>query len=124
MELVIRDSRGDPTPRNLYVGFGSSVIRIQDMNDDGIADLAVGARGHSDPKGVRSAGAVFLCTMNTTGNVTGHKLITDVSPTDELLMPMEVRVLTSERMYGRICHRTHVSCLGKRGLRCVSGEHQ
>jgi hypothetical protein len=88
-ELVVRDSSGAPTPRNLYSGFGVSVVRIQDINGDGLTDLAIGARWYTDPKGATSTGAVFLCMMNASGVMVGHKLITDVSPEDELIMPMQ-----------------------------------
>ena len=89
LELVVRDATGTPTPRNLYSGFGTSVIRVQDLNGDGITDLAIGSRWYTDPKGAQSSGAVFLCLMNSTGVMLDHKLVTDVSPTDELMMPME-----------------------------------
>jgi hypothetical protein len=95
-ELIIRDAAGVPTPRNLYVGFGVSVIRVQDLNGDGITDLAIGARWYTDPKGAQASGAVFLCMMNSSGVVVDHKLITDVSPEDELIMPMAVSEGVSE----------------------------
>jgi hypothetical protein len=92
-ELIVRDATGTPTPRNLFVGFGVSVVRMRYLNGDGITDLAIGARFYTDPKGEQRAGAVFLCMMNSSGVMIDHKLITDVSPDDELLMPMAVRAM-------------------------------
>jgi len=88
-ELIVRDSAGVPTPRNLYSGFGISVVRIQDINGDNITDLAIGSRWYTDPRGVPRAGAVFLCMLNASGVMIDHKLITDVSPEDEKLVPMD-----------------------------------
>jgi hypothetical protein len=88
-ELIVRDAAGVPTPRNLFSGFGVSVIRIQDLNGDGITDLAIGSRWYTDPRGTKQSGAVFLCMMNASGIMIDHKLVTDVSPEDELIMPME-----------------------------------
>lgn len=88
LELVVRDAAGVPTPRNLYSGFGVSVIRIQDLNGDNITDLAIGARWYTDPLGATRAGAVLLCMMNSSGEMLGHKLVTGVSLEDELAPPM------------------------------------
>ena len=87
-ELIVRDATGTPTPRNLFSGFGVSIIRIQDINDDNITDLAIGSKWYTDPKGFQNSGAVFLCMMNESGIMIDHKLITGVSPEDELIMPM------------------------------------
>lgn len=87
-ELVVRDKFGTPTPRNLFVGFGTSVIQIPDINNDTIADLAIGARYYTDPEGSTRAGAVFLCMLNSSGEMIDHILVTDASPSGEKLMPM------------------------------------
>ncbi|OVE82693.1 hypothetical protein BVY03_00350 [bacterium K02(2017)] len=55
--------------------FGSSITHINDLDGDGIADLAVGAYGDAD--GGTDRGAVFVLFMNTDGTVSSFQKISD-----------------------------------------------
>jgi hypothetical protein len=55
--------------------FGSSVCSVGDLDNDGVEDLAVGARGDED--GGSTRGAVWTLFMNTNGTVKAHQKISD-----------------------------------------------
>jgi hypothetical protein len=55
--------------------FGSAIADIGDLNDDGIADLAVGAPNDDD--GLNNAGAVWILLMKTDGTVDGWQKVSD-----------------------------------------------
>ncbi|NRA93436.1 MAG: FG-GAP repeat protein, partial [Psychroserpens sp.] len=57
--------------------FGSSVENIGDLNNDGIVDLAVGAK--QDDDGNTNTGAVWILFMNTDGTVNSEVKISDTS---------------------------------------------
>jgi Ca2+-binding RTX toxin-like protein len=63
---IASDTGGGPTLAN-NDGFGYSVAGIGDLDGNGVADLAVGARG--DDTGGSSRGAVYLLLLNTDGTV-------------------------------------------------------
>ncbi|MEZ6032244.1 MAG: PKD domain-containing protein [Planctomycetaceae bacterium] len=56
-------------------GFGSSLALLGDINDDGVADLGVGAVGDDD--GGPSRGAVYVVLMNANGTVASHQKISN-----------------------------------------------
>ena len=60
--------------------FGSSVANVGDLDGDGVADLAVGARG-DDTGGPFEGGAVHILLLNTSGGVkaSGAKKITNAT---------------------------------------------
>ena len=58
-----------------YSFFGSSVANIGDLNNDGIADIAVGAERDGDT--ASDGGAVFILFMNSDGTVSSTKRIDD-----------------------------------------------
>jgi len=53
--------------------FGVSVSALGDLDQDGVVDVAVGARG--DDGGGSSAGAIYLIFLNTDGTVKGSQKI-------------------------------------------------
>ncbi|MDX2360999.1 MAG: T9SS type A sorting domain-containing protein [Crocinitomicaceae bacterium] len=55
--------------------FGQSVSNIGDLNDDGINDIVVGAKGDDD--GGTNRGAVWILFMNTDGTVNHHQKISN-----------------------------------------------
>ncbi|MEZ4334087.1 MAG: DUF4215 domain-containing protein [Myxococcota bacterium] len=55
--------------------FGSSVTSIDDLDGDGVVDLAVGAIGDGD--GGSTRGAVWILYLNANGTVKGHQKISD-----------------------------------------------
>ena len=55
--------------------FGQSVEGVGDLDDDGVEDLAVGARG--DDGGGTDRGAVYVLFMNSNGTVRGNQKIAD-----------------------------------------------
>ena len=57
--------------------FGSSVANIGDLDNDGVTDIAVGAR-HDDDGG-DTRGAVWILFLNTDGTVKTHQKISDTS---------------------------------------------
>ena len=57
--------------------FGGAVANIGDLNNDGVFDLAVGARLSDDGGGDR--GAVWILFMNRNGTVLGAQKISDIS---------------------------------------------
>ena len=57
--------------------FGGAVANIGDLNNDGVFDLAVGARLSDDGGGDR--GAVWILFMNRDGTVLGSQKISDIS---------------------------------------------
>ena len=57
--------------------FGRSVTRLEDIDGDGVDEIAVGA--HSDDDGGPSHGAVWILFLNTDGTVKGHQKISDTA---------------------------------------------
>ncbi|GJM21487.1 MAG: hypothetical protein DHS20C15_14020 [Planctomycetota bacterium] len=57
-------------------GFGFSVARIGDLNDDGIGDIAAGAWGDDD--GGLDRGAVWILFLNESGGVESQQKISDL----------------------------------------------
>jgi len=57
--------------------FGSSVANIGDLDNDGVDDIAVGARGDDD--GGSGRGAVWILFMNDDGTVSSHQEISDTA---------------------------------------------
>ena len=55
--------------------FGISVVRIGDLDNDSVDDLAVGATGDDD--GGTDHGAVWILFMNSNGTVKSHQKISD-----------------------------------------------
>lgn len=53
--------------------FGSSLVRLDDVNGDGVADLAVGAPGDDD--GEMNSGAVWILWLDNDGAVKNHQKI-------------------------------------------------
>ena len=53
--------------------FGSSVKALEDLDGDGVRDLAVGARGDDD--GATNAGAVWILFLDPNGTVKSHQKI-------------------------------------------------
>lgn len=53
--------------------FGVSVVRLGDLDNDGVEDLAVGAEGDDD--GGADRGAVWILFMNSNGTVKAHQKI-------------------------------------------------
>ena len=59
-------------------GFGISVARLSDLDDDGVDDLAVGAIGDDDGGDEYSnRGAVWILFINADGTVKSHQKISD-----------------------------------------------
>ncbi len=54
---------------------GHAVSVIGDLNEDGVADIALGARGDDD--GGANRGAVYILFMNTDGTVASYQKISD-----------------------------------------------
>jgi len=78
LEQKISDSVGDFTG-DLDPGdfFGSSVVAIGDLDDDGVEDIAVGAR--LDDDGGTNKGAVWILFLNTDGTVKSHQKISNTA---------------------------------------------
>ncbi len=59
--------------------FGSSVTSLGDLNEDGITDIAVGARFDDDgPGGNNDRGAVWILFLDTNGSVKTYQKISDM----------------------------------------------
>ncbi|MEM7350673.1 MAG: Ig-like domain-containing protein [Acidobacteriota bacterium] len=58
--------------------FGASLARIDDLNGDGLADLAVGAL--LDDDGGSNRGAVWILFLDVDSTVKGHKKLSSTSP--------------------------------------------
>ena len=56
-------------------GFGNSVAAVGDLDNDGVEDIAVGAR--KDDTGGTDRGAVYVLLMNTNGTVKSNQKIAD-----------------------------------------------
>ncbi len=63
--------------------FGISVTTIGDLDDDGVVDIAVGARGDDDsaagPNLGTDRGALWILFLNSNGTVKSHQKISDYS---------------------------------------------
>jgi hypothetical protein len=57
--------------------FGSSVGSLDDLDGDGVGDLAVGARDDDDGDNATDRGAVWILFLNTDGTVKSHQKISD-----------------------------------------------
>jgi hypothetical protein len=72
-----------PVMRQNYSGFGSAIASIGDLDQDGVADLAVGAKGESidpnDPYGNLHQGALYILFMLSTGKVKSYVRISHLS---------------------------------------------
>ena len=73
--------------------FGASVARLDDLNDDGVDDLAVGAMFDND--GDTDNGAVWILLMNSGGTVENQQLI---SSTDGYGLSMSSRRCPSSHL--------------------------
>jgi len=58
--------------------FGQAVMGLGDLDNDGVADLAVGAPGDDD--GGAHRGAVWILFLNSNGTVKSHEKISDAAP--------------------------------------------
>ena len=57
------------------VEFGFAIARVDDLNDDGVEDLVIGAQG--DDTGGSARGAAYLLLMNTNGTVMSSSKIAE-----------------------------------------------
>ncbi len=70
----ISDTRGNFTaPVDYYGNFGISLANMDDLDDDGIQDIAVGAHAAGD--GGVNRGAVWILFLKTNGKVKGYQKI-------------------------------------------------
>ncbi|MCP3938021.1 MAG: hypothetical protein GY708_21950, partial [Actinomycetia bacterium] len=75
-EQKISDTAGGlTTPLDDSDNFGRSVGSIGDLDDDGVADVAVGAKGDDD--GGTDRGAVYILFLNTDGTIKAEQKISD-----------------------------------------------
>jgi hypothetical protein len=89
-ELILRNPQGVIYTPLINTDFGYSISTVGDVNGDGVVDIAIGAPKHTDPKGVRLGGAVYICIMNDTLEVFDFTIITDVSPEESRGFTLEV----------------------------------
>lgn len=76
-----------------FIGFGAAIVALGDVNGDGITDIAIGAKGRTDPTdGYEDAGMIYVCQMNRTGEVLNVTRINqNASPMKKRFwMPVEV----------------------------------
>ncbi|PCH99135.1 MAG: hypothetical protein COB85_00675, partial [Bacteroidetes bacterium] len=57
--------------------FGTAIAPLGDLNNDGIFDIAVGARGDDD--GGSDRGAIWILFLDTNGSVKSHQKISDLA---------------------------------------------
>ena len=76
-EQKISDTAGGIGPIDDFDQFGISVAALGDLDDDGVADLAVGV--HQDDDGGPNRGAVRLLFLNTDGTVKAESKISQTA---------------------------------------------
>ncbi len=76
-ELITNGSGGFTGVLGNFVDFGRSVANLGDLDNDGVADLAVGS--DADDDGGENRGAVWVLFLNSDGTVKGHQKISDTA---------------------------------------------
>lgn len=88
-EVILRNSTGYIYTPNIATGFGWSISKIGDLNNDGMTDIAIGSPLYTDSHGVKQGGAIFILLMNKTTVIDYH--IANDSP--DLKVPIQLQVL-------------------------------
>lgn len=116
--ILIDPTTNEPIQNVPFSNFGSSFSNIGDINNDGYDDMAIGHSGYTDSQGASDGGAVYICFMTNSTNITDWVRITDASSQDGITIKV-CKLIIANCLYTTFSFLAHISLFCALAIRRV-----